>query len=249
MSYILLRNVCVDYPIYQGASRSLKKMVLAATTHGNLARDAYDRINVRALLDITLDIREGDRVGLVGQNGAGKTTLLKVLAGVFEPSNGRVFADGRISTLLDVAIGINPNSTGYENIILRGMYMGIHPRKMRTFFDDVASFTELGEYLDMPVRTYSSGMMVRLAFAIATCIHPEILLMDEWIGAGDAKFIQKAEARLASFVQSSRILVLASHSMQLLKKWCNRGVLLHQGKIVATGEIDEVIAKYGELLK
>lgn len=249
MSHILLRNVSVDYPIYQGTSRSLKKMVLATTTYGNLARDAYDRINVRALSEITLDIREGDRVGLLGQNGAGKTTLLKVLAGVFEPSYGRVFSNGRISTLLDVSIGINPDSTGYENIILRGMYMGIHPRKMRTYFDDIASFTELGNYLEMPVRTYSSGMMIRLAFAIATCIQPEIILMDEWIGAGDAKFIQKAEARLSGFVKSSRILVLASHSMKLLTTWCNRGILLHQGKMVATSDIKDVVAKYNELIK
>ena len=157
---------------------------MLTSTHGNLARDALDRINVRALSDVSIDILNGDRVGLIGLNGAGKTTLLKVLAGVYEPSQGRIVSSGSISSLLDTHVGLNSDATGRENIILRGMYMGIHPREMRTKADAVAEFTELGHYIDMPVRTYSAGMMIRLAFSISTCVPPDILIMDEWLTAG-----------------------------------------------------------------
>ena len=199
LSFIHLRNVCVDFPIYQGSSRSLKKALLATSTHGNLGRDALDRINIRALSDVSIDIVNGDRVGLVGLNGAGKTTLLKVLAGVYEPTEGRLIASGNVSSLLDTHVGLNADATGHENIILRGMYMGIHPREMRERAAEVAAFTELGHYLDMPVRTYSAGMMIRLAFAISTCIPPDILIMDEWLTAGDAAVFGKGSAAHRGF--------------------------------------------------
>jgi ABC-2 type transport system ATP-binding protein/lipopolysaccharide transport system ATP-binding protein len=169
-----------------------------------------------------------------------------VLAGIFEPTRGSFSASGRISSMLDFGVGLEIDSTGYENIILRGMYMGIRPRRMRAIADEIAAFTELGHYLEMPVRTYSSGMMIRLSFAIATCIPPEILLMDEWLSAGDARFLEKAQRRIERFVRDSSILVLASHSMPLLKEWCNRGLLLDQGRIVALGPIDDVVARYSE---
>ena len=248
MAFLRLRNLSVEFPMYQGSSRSLKKMLVATTTQGNLARDATDRINVRALDDITLDIEDGDRIGLIGANGAGKTTLLRVLAGIYYPTRGQVYSSGNISALLEVAVGLNPDATGRENIILRGMYMNIHPREMRSRIDEIAEFTELGPYLDMPVRTYSSGMMVRLGFAVSTCIHPEILLMDEWLSAGDARFLDKAQQRMEQFVGSSSILVLASHSQNLLHKWCNRGLLLAQGRITTYGDIDDVIAAYTDTL-
>ena len=158
--------------MYQTSSRSLKKSILASTTRGNLARDALNRINVKALSDLNFNIEQGDRVGLMGLNGSGKTTLLKVLAGIYRPSRGQLLASGRVSALLDINVGMNGELTGYENIILRGMYMGIHPREMRKRSDEIAEFTELGDYLSMPLRTYSSGMTVRLSFAIATCIAP-----------------------------------------------------------------------------
>jgi ABC-type polysaccharide/polyol phosphate transport system ATPase subunit len=248
MSFVRLRNLSVEFPIYQGGSRSLKKLLVATTTQGNLARDATDRINVRALNDVTLDIENGDRVGLVGANGAGKTTLLRVLAGIYVPTRGQVFSSGKISALLDVSVGLNPDATGRENIILRGMYMNIHPREMRARMDEIAQFTELGAYLDMPARTYSAGMMVRLGFAVSTCIPPEILLMDEWLSAGDAHFLEKAQRRMEQFVGSSNILVLASHSPDLLRTWCNRGVLLQQGHVAAQGDIKDVIAAYASML-
>jgi homopolymeric O-antigen transport system ATP-binding protein len=244
MAVLRLRNLSVEFPIYQGSSRSLKKMLVATTTQGNLARDATDRINVRALNDLTFDIEDGERVGLIGANGAGKTTLLRVLAGIYFPTRGQLYSSGRISALLDVATGFNPDATGRENIIFRGMYMDIHPREMRSLVGEIAEFTELGAYLDMPTRTYSAGMMVRLGFAVSTCIPPEILLMDEWLSAGDASFLDKAQRRMEKFVGSSSILVLASHSMELLRKWCNRGVFLQHGRIAAHGDINDVIAAY-----
>lgn len=244
MVSLRLRGVSLDFPIYQGSSRSLKKALVATSTYGNLAKDALDRINVRALSDISVNIETGDRLGIVGANGAGKTTLLKVLAGIYEPTQGQLASAGRVSALLDASVGLNSDATGRENILLRGMYMDIHPREMRRHAEEVAEFTELGHYLDMPVRTYSAGMMVRLAFAISTCIPPEILVMDEWLSAGDAQFLDKAHRRMEEFVRASSILVLASHSMELLQQWCNKGIFLQHGRITARGGIAEVVAAY-----
>lgn len=234
----------MDFPLYQGGSRSLKKAILASSTKGNIAKDAFDRVTVRALSNLDLSIERGDRVALLGANGAGKTTLLRVLAGIFEPSQGHVMIDGRVSALLDVSLGLNPDATGRENILLRGMYMGMHPREMRHRAEEIIEFTELEEYIDMPIRTYSSGMMVRLAFAISTCTPPEILVMDEWLSAGDAHFLDKAKKRMADFVNRSSILVLASHAMDLLREWCNRGIYLEHGHIAVAGPINDVIAAY-----
>jgi len=249
MSFLRLREVSVEFPIYQAGSRSLKKALLASSTRGNLGRDAHDRINVRALTDVSLDIGEGDRVALIGLNGAGKTTLLKVLAGVYEPTRGYFTSRGRVSSLLDISVGFNVDATGRENIILRGMYMGIHPQEMRRRAAEVAEFSELGDYLDMPVRTYSAGMMIRLGFAASTCIPPDILIMDEWLAAGDAKFLEKAQRRIEGFVESSSILVLASHSLDLVEQWCNRGILLHQGRSLIVGPVAEIVAAYRRLVE
>lgn len=248
LSFLRLQNVSVEFPLYRGSSRSLKKSLLATSTFGNLARDALDRISVRALSDLSLDIQSGDRLALIGRNGAGKTTLLKLLAGVIEPSTGSIASVGTVSSLLDMTVGLDPESTGRENIILRGMFMGIRPRDMRPLSGEIAEFTELGEYLDMPVRTYSAGMMVRLAFAISTCIRREILIMDEWLSAGDARFIDKAESRIKAFVEDSSILVLATHQLELIKHWCNRGLLLDQGRILMIGPVDDVVSAYEDLL-
>lgn len=248
VSFLRLRDVTLDFPIYQGSSRSLKKALLASSTRGNLGRDAAERINVRALSEVSFEIGNGDRLALIGANGAGKTTLLKVLAGVYEPTQGRFFCSGRVSSLLDTSVGLNPDATGWENIILRGMYMGIHPGEMRALAGGIAEFTELGDYLDMPVRTYSAGMMIRLAFSISTCVPPDILIMDEWLSAGDAQFLGKAQRRIEEFVRRSSILVLASHSLELVEQWCNRGLLLHHGRVVTIGPVKEVVAAYRQLM-
>jgi len=244
MAFLRLHNLSVEFPMYQGSSRSLKKSIVANTTRGNLAHDALNRINVRALNELNFSIEQGDRVGLIGLNGSGKTTLLKVLAGIYRPSRGELVRSGRVSALLDINVGMNVDMTGQENIVLRGMYMGIHPRDMRKRIGEIAEFTELGDYLDMPVRTYSSGMSVRLAFATATCVVPEILLLDEWLSAGDALFIAKATKRMEEFVKLSSVLVLASHSMDLLEKWCTHGIWLELGHVKTMGPIHEVAAAY-----
>ena len=215
-----------------------------STTQGNLARDARDHITVRALSGITIDVKHGDRLAIIGSNSAGKSTLLKVLAGIYAPTGGRMYASGRVSALLTASIGLNPDATGRENIIIRGIYMDVHPRNMRARVDEISEFTELGSFIDMPVRTYSAGMMVRLCFAVATSLRPEILLMDEWLAAGDAAFLHKARHRMEDFLSGPSILVLASHSHSLIKEWCNRAILLDQGRIVAAGRVEEVLTVY-----
>jgi ABC-2 type transport system ATP-binding protein/lipopolysaccharide transport system ATP-binding protein len=249
MAYLNLRHVCVDFPIYHGGSSSLKRSLLNAAVRKqrNLERDKSNRISVRALNDISVDIKKGDRVALIGANGAGKTTLLKVLAGVYEPTSGSIETSGAVRSLLDVNVGFNLDATGYENIILRGMFMNMRPGVMKGHVEQIAEFTELGPYLDMPVRTYSAGMTIRLSFAIATCVPPEILVMDEWLAAGDASFLEKAKRRMEEFVRSSSILVLASHSMPLLEQWCNRAILLDQGHIRASGDLGSVSAAYRKM--
>ena len=244
MAFVRLRDVSVEFPIYSGGSRSLRKLLLHTTTQGNIGKDARDRISVLALDDVNLDLRHGDRLALVGVNGAGKTTLLKVLAGIYEPTRGAIYASGRVSALLTATVGLDAEATGRENIVMRGMFMDVHPRRMRAHIAEIAEFTELGYYIDMPVRTYSAGMLIRLCFAVATAFPPEILLMDEWLAAGDAGFLAKAHMRIQQFVEGSSILVLASHAMPLLKEWCNRAVLLDQGHIVASGSVDEIAELY-----
>src|SRR5215469_4636274 len=242
MASINLRDVSVEFPIYQAGARSLKKALISSGSRGNLARDAHDRVMVRALHDVSFDITNGERLGLIGANGAGKTTLLKVLAGIYKPTQGRIHISGHTTALINSTVGLNQDATGGENIILRGLYMDIHPRDMLELIDQVAAFTELGAYLDMPVRTYSAGMMVRLAFAVSTCIRPEILILDEWLAAGDAQFLAKAQQRMEEFVEHSSILVLASHSFELIEQWCSRVVYLRNGLVEVMGPVDEVVA-------
>ncbi len=246
MAFIRLRGVSVEFPVYSGGSRSLRKTLLQGTIQGNLGKDKHDRIAVMALSDLNLDIGHGDRLALIGANGAGKSTLLKVLAGIYQPTRGRIASSGRVSALLTSSVGLSPDATGRENIVMRGMYMDIHPREVRAHIDEIVDFTELGQYIDMPVRTYSAGMIIRLCFAVATAFPPEILLMDEWLAAGDAGFLAKARHRMEGFVTGSSIVVLASHLLPLLQEWCNRAVLLEQGRIIAEGTVDEVARAYLE---
>ncbi|MDK1020497.1 MAG: ABC transporter ATP-binding protein [Candidatus Hydrogenedentes bacterium] len=246
MAFIQLDGVSVDFPLYSGASRSLKKRLLHLGSGGRIGRDAGDRICVQALHNVSFRLEDGDRVGVVGLNGAGKTTLLRVLSGVYEPSSGRVARDGQVAALFDVALGMDAEGTGYENIILRGMLLGLSRSQIDSRVDKIAEFTELGDYLAMPVRTYSSGMLLRLAFAVCTSVEPEILLLDEWIGVGDARFLEKARSRLEDFVGRSRIMALASHSNDLIRQVCNKAVLMHRGGVAAFGAVDEVLEQYAQ---
>ncbi len=248
MAFIRLRDVSVEFPVYSGSSRSLWRTLLQGTMQGNLGKDRHDQIAVCALSDLNLDIGYGDRLALIGANGAGKSTLLKVLAGIYQPTRGRIVSSGRVSALLTSSVGLNPHATGRENIVMRSMYMDIHPREVSAHIDEIVDFTELGHYIDMPVRTYSAGMAICLCFAVATAFSPEILLMDEWLAAGDASFLAKARLRMEAFVAGSSIVVLASHLLPLLREWCTRAVLLERGRIIADGRVDGVAQLYSESL-
>jgi lipopolysaccharide transport system ATP-binding protein len=240
---IEVTNLSVLFPLYHGSSRSLKKMVVAAAS-GRLAKDQQQRVVVRALSDINLRLTSGERLGLVGANGAGKTTLLRVLGGIYEPVLGKLHVKGSLNALLDPNLGMNMELTGRENILLRGLYNGLPRSALPRLEEDVAEFAELADFLDLPVRIYSAGMVVRLGFALATAIKPQILLMDEWFLAGDATFLDKARHRLEEMVRSADILVLSSHSMGIVRNWCTRALWLDQGQIVADGPTDEVLDRY-----
>jgi lipopolysaccharide transport system ATP-binding protein len=202
------------------------------------------RVVVRALEGLNFTLRDGDRVGLLGHNGAGKSTLLRLLSGVYVPSSGSARIDGEIGSLIDISLGIDPEATGRENIHLRGALLGMGKAELAERMDEIIAFSELGDFIDMPLRTYSTGMHLRLAFAVSTTVRPEILLMDEWLAVGDEGFKHKAEARMRTLVQSTNILVIASHARDLILETCNRVLWLEHGKIRMDGPADEVVAAY-----
>lgn len=236
MVEITLDRVSVEFPIYNSRSRSLKNTLLNAATGGRIGVDAQGRTIVKGLDNISLRLVDGERLGLLGRNGAGKTTLLRVLHGIYAPSSGRVVVRGSVGSLIDVMFGVDPEASGRENILLRGALLGLSKSKIRDCMDEIIDFSELGPFLDIPVRTYSSGMQLRLGFAVSTVIRPQILLMDEWLSVGDEAFQKKASKRLESVVDCTRILVLASHSVELLTRICTRIVRLEHGTIVDAGD-------------
>jgi lipopolysaccharide transport system ATP-binding protein len=238
-----LKDVSISFPLYHGESRSLKKTVFAAAS-GRLGKDRKHRLVVEALRDISFTLTTGDRLGFVGSNGAGKTTLLRTMAGIYEPFIGDILIDGVVTALLDPGQGMNPEMTGRENIRLRGLFNGMNEAEIDALQDNVESFAELDHFLELPVRTYSSGMVIRLGFALATAIKPQILLMDEWLLAGDAAFMDKARHRLETMVRGAEILVLSSHSADIIMQWCNRVIWMDRGKIKADGTPDEVLSAY-----
>jgi len=230
MPHISAEGICVEFPIWNPSHRSLKNAVLRATTGGRLARESSTRVVVQALSDLSFEFARGDRIGLVGNNGSGKTTLLRVLSGIYEPVRGRLEVSGRVSSLLDLSLGMDHEATGLENIVLRGVLMGLPPVAIQAKVNEIAEFSELGDYLSMPIRTYSSGMLLRLAFAVTTSVAPEILLLDEWLSVGDAAFRDKAERRLLELIESSAIMVLASHDESLIRRFCSRMLRLEHGR-------------------
>ena len=236
-------DVAVLFPLYHGNSRSLKKLLVAAAS-GRLAEDQQHRVVVRALSDINFSLKSGERLGLVGSNGAGKTTLLRVLAGIYEPIFGSVRVHGTLNALLDPSLGMNPELTGRENIMLRGLYNGLSQPMLARLEEDVIEFSELSDFIDLPMRIYSSGMAVRLGFALATAIRPRILLMDEWFLAGDAGFMEKAKLRLEDMVRAADILVLTTHSDPIVREWCTRVIWLEKGRIRADGPAAEIMDQY-----
>lgn len=244
MSFISLKNVTVDIPIYNSQSRSLKKTFMGFASGGRIGLSEKGFSIVRSLTDITLEIKDGERIGLLGPNGAGKSTLLRVLGGAYIPTGGEAIIEGKVGSLIDVSLGIDSESTGIENIYLRAALLQIPKKVVDEQLDSIIEFTELGEFINMPVRTYSSGMHMRLAFAISTMIRPEILLMDEWLSVGDLNFQKKAEQRLNDLIKRSSILVIASHSRQLIEKCCTRAILLENGHIRMDGRAKDVCAFY-----
>lgn len=231
MASISLKHVSLGFPIYGASATSFKKTLAASVTGGRVGRDTGVTV-VQALSDINLELRAGDRLGILGHNGAGKSTLLRLLAGVYDPTSGEYERSGTVASLIDPSMGIERDATGIENIMLRGLTMGMSRREIDGITAEVCEFSGLGDYVQMPVRTYSTGMMMRLAFAICTSMHADILLMDEWLSVGDAEFGAKAEERMRSMVAKSGILVLASHSPELIAKECNRVIRLSHGSIV-----------------
>lgn len=248
MASIRLEDVTLDFPIY-GSQKSFRHELVKRATGGLIRRSTTENshVIVRALDGINLTIEHGDRIGLIGHNGAGKTTLLKVLAGIYHPTYGRSVVDGRISTLFSILPGLDVDDTGYETIWTCGMFMGMSHDEIERKLPDIQAFTELGDFLSLPVRTYSSGMMVRLGFAVATSIDPEILILDEGLGAGDARFAERAKKRVDQLIERSAILILASHSDDLIRTMCNKAALMREGRVVSLGSVDDVIAQYHEL--
>ncbi|MFM9427929.1 lipopolysaccharide transport system ATP-binding protein [Variovorax sp. GrIS 2.14] len=231
MASISLKNVSVNFPIYGAGANSFKKTLAASVTGGRFGKETGIAV-VQALSEINLELKSGDRLGLIGHNGAGKSTLLRTLAGIYEPSSGDFSRVGSVASLIDPSLGIEADATGMENIMLRGLVMGLSKKEVDALLPDISEFSGLGDYLDMPVRTYSTGMMMRLAFSISTSVKADILLMDEWLSVGDAEFTEKAEQRMKDMVAGSGILILASHSPDLIAKECNRVIHLEHGRIV-----------------
>ncbi|MBW6399882.1 ABC transporter ATP-binding protein [Roseomonas sp. HJA6] len=240
MASIDATGLAIEFPLYHHNARSLKQRILASSGL-RLKKDEDNRIVVAALRDLTFTIGRGERVALVGPNGAGKTTLLRTIAGVYEPVAGRLRVEGEIGSLIDPAAGMDQLLTGRENVVLRALFRGMSEAEGRALAEEVAGFAGLGDFLDVPIRGYSAGMNVRLAFAMATAMTPDILLMDEWFLAGDADFMRKAEERLTQLVTGAEILMIATHDMHVVRKWCTRAIRLEGGRITADGTVDEVI--------
>ena len=243
MARIKVEDLFLDYPMLGGGSRRrvTGQKVVAA---GKVIKDKSERSrSISALRDVNFELRDGDRVGLIGNNGAGKSTLLRVLAGIYPPIRGKVSVSGRVASLFSIGLGMQNEVSGYRNIELSGLVAGYSKKEVNARLPEIAEFSELGEYLNLPVRTYSNGMAMRLKFACATAFEPEILLMDEWLGAGDPEFQKKANQRMRELVDKAGILVLASHNHHQIAKECNMAIWMEQGQMRCIGPVQFVLAE------
>lgn len=237
---IKLENVGVHFNLPQARSQGMMNSFKSVALGGVITQQKK-RVGIHALDDISLHLKRGDRVALIGHNGAGKTTLLRVLAGIIPPTSGKIRVEGRISSLISIQLGLNNHATGRDNIRLRARYMGFTEKEIDGQFDDIIEFSNLSEFIDLPMRSYSSGMRLRLAFAIATAFRPDILILDEWLSAGDESFQKKASQRLGSLIERTGIFIFASHNSQVQARTCNMGIVLRRGKIQFSGDIKEAI--------
>ena len=243
MASIELKDVIVDFPIYNANTRSFKNTVLKAPIGGKV--DIYEQnINIRALDGIAFTLKDGDRLGLVGHNGAGKSTLLRLLGKVYIPCAGTARIEGSIGSLIAISLGIDQEATGRENIYIRGSLLGLKKQEIEQKIGQIIELCDLGSFIDLPIRTYSTGMQMRLAFAVSTMIRPDILIMDEWLSVGDESFRSKAESRMVDLVNNAQILIIASHSKELIKNTCNRVIWLEHGKIKMDGTPEDVLTAY-----
>lgn len=245
MPYVQLQNVGLAFRVPLHGRISLKEYVIRRLT----ARGGLPRVEIRALDGVTLSIGQGERIGVIGHNGAGKSSLLKLLAGIYPPTSGVRHVEGRISSLFDIALGFEPEVSGWQNILLRGYLQGETPQSIREKQSEIAAFSELGEFLDVPTRCYSSGMLIRLAFSIATSVQPEILLVDETLSAGDMAFQLKARQRMRELVAKAQLLVMVSHDTKAISEVCQRVVWLDHGRVRADGPAAEIIADYEAHMK
>jgi len=238
------RDVSIHFPVFNPSTRSFRKRVIQVATGGIVAPDSTGHIVVQALTNLNFRIFSGERVALFGHNGAGKTTLLGALSRIYSPTSGSAVISGSLGSLIAISLGSDPESTGRENIFLRGAILGLGREFIKKNLEEIIEFSELGDFIDLPVRTYSSGMQMRLAFAVSTMLRPEILMMDEWLSVGDKNFQAKAAARLDAMLQETKILVLATHSKDLALRHCNRAIWLEHGHIKLDGPVKEVAAAY-----
>lgn len=232
-----VNGVELSYPIYSIRAHSLRNTLANLAVGGKLLKDGQDVIHIQALHNISFTLGEGDRLGVMGHNGAGKSTLLKVIAGIYEPDRGSVNVKGDISSMIDIGLGLDSAHTGRENIFNMGRMRGISRKAIEASMEAIVEFSELGAFIDLPVQTYSSGMRTRLVFSVATTLKPDVLLLDEWIGAGDAAFHEKAANRMNSLLENSRAMVLATHSFGMVQKVCNKLLVLDQGRTLYLGSV------------
>jgi lipopolysaccharide transport system ATP-binding protein len=242
-AYIELREVSVEFPVLQERERSFRHHLTRFATGGAIGHDG-SKTYVRALDMLSLYILQGERVGLVGANGSGKSTLLRVISLIYPPTTGDLQVQGRIGSMLNISMGFDAELSGRANLLTRGIVMGLQHQEVEALLPEVIEFSELGEYIDLPVRTYSDGMRMRLLFSIATAVTPEILLMDEWLSVGDGAFRKRAQERMQHFVQDTGIMVLASHSRSLLEETTTRTLWLEQGRLRMDGPTREVCQAY-----
>ncbi len=250
MARVVLDGVRIDFPIYGTRQRTLRKAIYERATGGAIEHQGRnnDSVSVRALTDISMELNDGDRLGLIGHNGSGKSTLLKAIAGIYEPVRGSLLVEGRVTPLFDRMPGLEMEDTGYENILTAALLLGMSRREVEAKIPEIAEFCELGEYLSLPVRTYSTGMLARLGFAVATSINPDVLLLDEGLGAGDLNFAEKMAQRMQEFIGRSRILVFATHSESLMTSVCNKAALLEKGRLISIGPAEETLELYHSIV-